>query len=439
MPFLPPKISRRSILAGGAGAIAASSLPIAELAQAQSSGQARQDWPAVAALIDRWVGGKRVANMVAALGWRQQAPEYITRGTLAFDKTDQVGRDTLYRIYSMTKPITGMAAMMLVDEGKLGLDQPLAEIIPAYAEMQVQKVADGPITADNLEPAKRPITIRHLLTHTAGLGYSIIQQGPIAQAYRANGLDPGAVSRLSIVPVFNGPKAPSLAAFAERLAKLPLIYQPGSRWSYSMSLDLMGRVIEIVSGKPFDAFLRDRIFRPCGMTSTWFQVPESERGRMTTNYFSLAGYPIPIDMGGDSIFYDKPAFPFGGAGLVSTARDNDRFLQMLAGHGMLEGTRVMSEAAVRMGTSNLMPDTVPAGRGFREGFGFGAGGLVGQGEAEGLYGWFGAASTAGLVNLQWGLRQTLMTQVLNASGQSTLQEDFPPAVAQDAAAMLQAA
>jgi len=435
MPSSDLSISRRSILAGGAAAIAASSLPLSHRVQAQGA----SDWPAVSALIERWVGGERVANMVAALGWRQEAPVTIARGTLAFDSAAQVDQDTLYRIYSMTKPITGMAAMMLVDEGRLTLDQPLAEIIPAFAQMQVQKVPDGPITADNLEPAVRRITIRHLLTHTAGLGYSIIQQGPIAQAYRREGLDPGSVSRLSIVPVFNAPKAPSLAVFAERLAKLPLIYQPGTRWSYSMALDLMGRVIEVVSGKAFDAFLEERIFRPCGMTSTWFQVPASERARLTTSYFSLGGLPLPIDAGANSIFLDKPAFPFGGSGLVSTARDYDRFLQMLAGLGELEGRRVMSEAAVRLGTSDLLPDTLLPGRGFREGFGFGAGGLVGQGEAQGLYGWFGAAATAGLVNLDWGLRQTLMTQLLNASGESILQEDFPRAVARDAAALLQPA
>ena len=441
--MIPPELSahrsiltRRTVLRGGAmagGTLAGSltALPFGSRAWAQAQGQPRDKWPETARLIDEYVGSKRVANMVAALGWKQDAPVYITKGTLGFESTRPAGPDTLYRIYSMTKPLTGMAAMILIDAGKMQLDQPLAEIIPAFADMQVQKRPDGAITADNLEPAARPITIRHMLTHTAGFAYSIIQQGPIAQAYVQNGLVPVAVSRLQAIPGFSGTKAPSLAAFAERLARLPLVYQPGTKWSYSVALDLMGRVIEVVSGQKFDAFLRERIIDPCGMASTWFTVPRSEAARLSTSYYDLAGFPVPIDTATNSVFFDPPAFPFGGAGLVSTARDYDRFLQMLAGYGSIDGKRVMSEAAVRLGTSDLLPDTLRPGGGFREGFGFGAAGLVGKGIAEGLYGWFGAASTAGLVNLKYSLRQTLMTQLLTGQ-QSDLETRFPTAVARDA-------
>lgn len=437
-------LTRRALLArGAAGAgLAATVLVPGGAALAQAAPQAapvqpQTPWTSVLGLIDRYVGSRSVANMVAGLGWGQDAPQFISRGTLGFENSVLAGPDTLYRIYSMTKPVTGMAAMMLIDEGRLGLDQPLHEILPAFAEMRVQKVYDGAITEDNLEPAARPITMRHLLTHTAGLGYSIIQQGPIAEAYSRQGIVPGLVSRLEIVPLFAGRPAPSLEAFADNLARLPLVYQPGTRWSYSVGLDLLGRVIEVASGQSFDSFLAERIFVPCGMTSTWFQVPASERGRLTTSYFVLGDMVLPIDLGASSIYLEKPAFPFGGAGLVSSARDYDRFLQMIAGYGTIEGTRVMSEAAVRLATSNLLPETLAPGGGFREGFGFGAGGLVGLGAAEGLYGWFGAASTAGLVNMKHGLRQTLMTQLLSG-GQSALQEEFPAAVARDAAAMVPA-
>ena len=432
--------TRRTLLRGGAvagGTLAASlsALPFAHRAWAQVEARPREKWPEVSKLIDEYVGSDRVANMVAALGWHQDAPVYIATGTLGFDSSKPAGPDTLYRIYSMTKPLTGMAAMMLIDAGKLQLDQPLADIIPGFADMQVQKRPDGPITPDNLEPAVRPITIRHMLTHTAGFAYSIIQQGPIAQAYIEHGLVPVAVSRLQAIPGFSGKKAPSLAAFAERLAKLPLVYQPGTKWSYSVALDLMGRVIELVSGQPFDAFLKERIIDPCGMVSTWFTVPRSEGPRLATSYYDLAGFPVPIDTATNSIFFDPPAFPFGGAGLVSSARDYDRFLEMLAGYGSIGGKRVMSEAAVRLGTSDLLPDTLRPGGGFRPEsgmtFGFGAAGLVGKGVAEGLYGWFGAASTAGLVNMKYGLRQTLMTQLLTGQ-QSDLETRFPTAVAKDA-------
>ena len=429
-------VSRRQMLRFSAAATAAAALPFgSRLAMAQD---AAARWPAVASLVNTYVGRERVANMVAALGFGQASPDYIARGRSGFDRGPQVGPDTLYRIYSMTKPITGMAAMICVDEGLFGLDTPLAEILPGFANMQVQKTYDGPITPDNLEPAARPILIRHLLTHTAGLGYSIVQKGPIMQAYNQYGLVPGQVTRLDIEGIFGGRPVSSLKAFADNLANLPLVYQPGTRWSYSVGLDLMGRVIEVASGRKFDSFLQDRLFDPVGMDSTFFRVPRSAAGRLASNYFFLGGFPIPIDEPANSVYLDQPAFPFGGAGLVSSARDYDRFLQMIGGYGVIDGKRVMSEAAVRMGTSNLFPDTLAANGGFEFGgqqFGFGAGGLVGRGIAQGLFGWFGAAGTAGLVNLaQGGLRQTLMTQFMPAE-RYELMSEFPLAVAKDAMAM----
>ncbi|MEN7535815.1 serine hydrolase domain-containing protein [Aurantiacibacter flavus] len=429
-------ISRRSLLRGGAmlgaGALAGG-VPFTQAALAQgTSGQ----WPRVARLVSDFVARGWSPNAVVALGWGQNPPEYLGQGDTTFTSGIRADADSLFRIYSMTKPITGMAAMMLIEEGLLSLDQPVADILPAFAEMKVQKVYDGPITEDNLEPAVRPITIRHLLTHTAGLGYSIVQQGPLAQAYAENGLNPAQVSRLEVPGGLNSPPAPSLEVFADRLATMPLVYQPGTHWSYSVALDLMGRVIEVASGLSFDAFLQERIFDPCDMSSTWFRVPESEKARLTANYFLLDGQPLPIDLPANSVYLDQPAFPFGGAGLVSSPRDYDRFLMMLAGFGHIEGRRVMSEPAVRLGTSNLFPDTLAPDGGFTSGgrtFGFGAGGLVGMDEAAGLFGWFGAAGTAGLVNMKTGLRQTFMTQYMPADME--MQNAFPQAVAADAVAM----
>ena len=429
--------SRRALLRGsamlGAGAFA-SGLPMGTDALGQD---ASAQWPRVSRYVADMVASGKVANAVVALGWGQDAPQYLGTGNTTFTSGVPAGADSLYRIYSMTKPITGMAAMMLIEEGLLSLDQPLAEILPAFAEMKVQKVYDGPITEDNLEPAVRPITIRHLLTHTAGLGYSIVQQGPLAQAYAENGLNPAQVSRLPTPGGLGAKPASSLAAFADGLAQMPLVYQPGTHWSYSVSLDLLGRVIEVASGTAFDAFLQERIFDPCDMASTFFRVPESEKGRLTANYFLMNGEPLPIDLPASSVYLDQPAFPFGGAGLVSSPRDYDRFLMMLAGYGQIEGRRVMSEPAVRLATSDLFPDTMAPDGGFTSGtreFGFGAAGLVGKGDAAGLFGWFGAAGTAGLVNMKHGLRMTLMTQYMPADQE--MQNAFPLAVAADAAAMM---
>jgi CubicO group peptidase (beta-lactamase class C family) len=433
--------SRRAALRGGAmlGAGAAfAGLPFSSFAFGQSADAASR-WPGVAQFVRSYVDERKVSGMVAAMGWGQNAPDFLAAGDRTFGGASLVGPDTLYRIYSMTKPITGMATMMCIDDGLIALDQPLHEILPAFRNMQVQKTYDGAITADNLEPAVRPITIRHLLTHTSGLGYSIIQQGPLKAAYEARGLIPGAISRMEMAQtIFGGEATHSLEDFADGLAEMPLVYQPGTRWSYSVGLDLLGRVIEVVSGQAFDAFLQSRIFDPCGMASTGFRVAQEDAGRLAANYFLLGGVPVPVDLPNSSVFLDEPAFPFGGAGLVSSARDYDRFLQMLAGSGAIDGQQVMSEAAVRLGTSDLMPDTLAADGAFSFGeraFGYGAGGLVGQGDAAGLFGWFGAAGTAGLVNTNYGLRHTLMTQYMPAQ-EYDVQGRFPLVVAQDAVRML---
>ncbi len=428
-------LSRRQLIGSGLAASAFLTMPASLRAQLAEVPASHPDWPQVSRLMAKYLDEGKLANIVTALGYKQDNPQFLARGNTSFSSNTKVGPDTLYRIYSMTKPITGMATVMCIDEGLLGLDQPIADFIPGFAEMQVQKEYDGAITADNLEPAVRQVTVRHCLTHTAGLGYSIVQQGPISEAYSAAGLVPAQASRITVPGIMGGKPVGSLAAFAEGLAEMPLVYQPGTRWSYSVGLDLLGRVIEIVSGKSFDTFLHERILEPCGMASTWFRVPESEKHRMTANYVLAGETLLPIDLPDTSIYLDEPAFPFGGAGLVSTARDYDRFLQMLANHGMIDGKRVMSEPAVRLGTSNLFPDTMPDfSSGFRFGalnFGYGAGGLVGTGLADGLFGWFGAAATCGLVNMKNGLRHSLMTQAMGMS-QDGLQQEFPFAVFNDA-------
>ena len=422
----------RSSAMMGAGA-AFSSLPFSA-AWAQEPALAR--WPGVAQFVNGFVGEGDVACMVATMGWGQQQADTIAMGERSFGGTGGVDADTLFRIYSMTKPITGLATVLCIEDGLLSLDQPLADVLPAFSNMQVQREYDGPITADNLERAERQITIRHLLTHTSGLGYSIVQQGPISEAYVEAGLVPGQVTRLPLPGAFRGDAVDSLELFADRLAEMPLVRQPGTRWSYSVGLDLLGRVIEVVSGQSFDAFLQDRILGPCGMRSTGFRVAQEDISRLTANYFLLGDVPVPIDLPNSSIYLDEPAFPFGGAGLVSSSSDYDRFLRMLAGWGTIDGNRVISEPAVRLATSNLFPtDTLASDGGFSSGgrtFGFGAGGLVGTGAAEGLFGWFGAAGTAGLVNMKWGLRHNLMTQYM-PSTDLPVQNEFPLVVAADAA------
>ncbi len=399
-------LSRRGLI-GSFGALAGTAL-MPRMAFANAAAEAR--FPVVTRLVDGYVGSGKLPGMIAALGQGAAAPFDVARGTLARGNPTAVDMDSLFRIYSMTKPITGMAAMILVDEGKLRLDQPLADLIPAFGKMMVQATPDGSIT--DLRPATTQITIRHLLTHTAGLGYSIIQQGPIKDAYIKAGVVPGQASRMALPGMDKFTPLKSLAEFADALATLPLVYEPGTTWSYSVALDLMGRVIEIASGMPFDQFLKTRLFDPLGMASTGFRVPEANVSRLTTNYAVAGGLLLPIDPAKTSVYLDQPAYPFGGAGLVSSPRDYDRFLAMVLGYGRSDGRQVMSEAAVRLGTSNLLPPGTDLSRSFIKGNGFGAGGSVGLGQDAGTYGWAGAAGTVGFVSFRAGLRAGLYTQYM---------------------------
>ena len=389
--------------------------------------------PTVRALVDKCVAPGRCPGMVASLGIPGKDPEYVARGSEGFTDPGAITPDSLFRVYSMTKPITGMATMQLVAEGKLSLDQPLYDILPKYRHMQVQDAYDGSVTA--LHPAKSAITIRQLITHTSGLGYAITQKGPVRKLLNEEGLAGGQVSRMKLPDIFGGPQAPSLAVFADRLAEVPLVYDPGTRWSYSLGLDLMGRVIEVVSGKSFDVYLKDAIFDPCGMASTFFQVPGAEASRLTTNYAVVRGVFVPIDEGASSIFLDPPPFPMGGSGLVSSPRDYDRFLRMLAQFGQIDGKRVLAETAVRQGTGNLLPPGVAGPALMSNPADFGAGGRVGIGTEAGIYGWAGAAGTVGMVDMLRGIRSQLFAQFMPAQSLDLLPE-FQMALRTDVLALL---
>jgi CubicO group peptidase (beta-lactamase class C family) len=402
-----PDVSRRALLrysAMLAGGAALSGLPFGRAAFAHD---VAGDWPNVAALSEKYVSGRKVANLFLTFGWGQEDHAHtVGGGTLGFGKPTPVDENSLYRIYSMSKPITGMATMILIDEGKLGLEQPVHEILPAFRNMRVLVDPAGPL--DETVPANQPITIRMLLTHTAGLGYQIISKGPLLKAFNEQGIVGGRVSRMPIPGIEPVKPAPGLAVWADRLAELPLMYQPATKWSYSCSIDLLGRVIEVVSGMPFEAFLKQRIFEPCGMTSTFMQVPASEAHRLTDNYGIIGGTPFPIDPGASSIYLDPPEVPAGGGGLVSSPKDYDRFLRMLLGYGTLDGRFVMSENAVRVGTSNLIPATVDLTGSWAEGEGHGAGGRS-KGSS---FGWGGAAGTLGAVDFGLKLRSCLWTQYM---------------------------
>ena len=370
---LQTDFSRRALFRGGACAAGAAALAGLPFGRQLLAHDVAESWPNVAALAKKYVDERKVANLFLTFGWGQEDHAHtVGGGTLSLASATEVDVDSLYRIYSMSKPITGMATMMLIDEGKIGLDMPVYEVLPKFRDIKVLVDPEGPL--DNVVDAERPITIRQLLTHTSGLGYAIISKGPLLDAYNEKGIVGGRVSRLPIPGFPEVTPAPGLEVWADRLAELPLMYQPATKWSYSCSIDLLGRVIEVASGMDFEAFLKERLFDPLGMTSTWMTVPASEKGRLTDNYGVLGTTVLPIDPAANSIYLDEPFVPSGGGGLVSTPRDYDRFLRMILGYGMLGKERVMSERAVRIGVSDLIPETVDKTGSWMENEGHGAGG-----------------------------------------------------------------
>jgi CubicO group peptidase (beta-lactamase class C family) len=364
----------------------------------------------VQSLVDAYVRDRKLSGIVVAIGRGTAPPTFAAAGRLSDDPgAPAAGPNSLWRLYSMTKPITGMAAMMLIEEGKIGLDQPIGDFIPAFRNVRVMI---SPDTSLDSRPVQHPITVRELLTHTSGLGYQILGTGPLPKEYERLHLLGGRVAGPA-----NDAQPNSLAEFADKVAAVPLRAEPGTEWNYSISLDILGRVIEVASGKPFDRFVEDRILKPAGMTSTYWTVPQAEAGRLATAYIWQDDKKLPIDTGSGSDWLHPPKAPYGGSGLVSSARDYDRFLQILAGQGRIGGRRVLKPATVRLALSNLLPPGVRITSKITPSAvvaqGFGAGGElfledVPAGVSAGTFGWYGAAGTIGFFDPKKNLRVTVM-------------------------------
>ncbi len=391
---------------------------------APASAQAVVPFTASARVAQDYVGPGKVPGLVIAVGVGDAPAKFSYAGRVAVEPgASPVDQNSLWRVYSMTKPVTGIAAMILVEEGKIRLDQPVSDFIPAFRNMRVLDDPKGTTLASH--PATHPITIRNLLTHTAGLGYDLGGQigttGPLLDAYRKAGINPAQINT-QLETDLRAVRPPSLEAFANTLATMPLIAEPGTKWSYSIGLDLMGRVIEVASGMPFDTFLQKRIFDPLKMNSSYFTVPGSEVSRFATNYFFMGGTAVPADPAASSVWLKPPSFPYGGAGLVSSAYDYDRFLHMLLNGGTLDGVRILKPETVALAMSNLLPEGADAsplqGLGaFGGKMGFGAGGSVylsdsGLGPSKGTYGWAGAAGTIAFVDPVRKVRGVLMVNYM---------------------------
>jgi CubicO group peptidase (beta-lactamase class C family) len=417
-PFLTATATIALLTGAGIAQTASGPLPVPAAAPAAAS-----PLPATQALYDSYVATNKMPGIVGAFGGGDLPTMFVSAGKIATDaNAAPAGPDSLWRVYSMTKPITAMAAMILIEEGKMKLDEPVSDFLPAFKTMRVQLNEN---TIDS-RPAVRPITIRNLLTHTAGLGYNIVTKGPLLQLYMDKGLTPGQVNAAMEVDARKSRPA-SLQEFADRVATVPLIADPGTKWSYSIGLDLMGAVIEKASGMRFDAFVQKRIFDPLKMKSSYWSVPASEIGRLSTNYAFLPGDKLfALDPAATSAYLSPPSFPYGGAGLVMSARDYDTFLHMLQNEGELDGVRIMKPETAKLAMSNLLPAGVEFGgvagaTGGTSGpkMGFGAGGSVvledkANSMGAGTYGWGGAAGTAAWVNPVKKVRGTIMVNYFPA-------------------------
>lgn len=379
-------LDRRALLAG-----------IGAFAAAPSLAHARTRYANVQAFLDKYVDGKQLADCVVAIAVGNRPVEFLSKGNIALDADAAAGPGSIYRVYSMSKPVTGATFMALVERGVLKLDQPIADILPEFANPKV--MLNGNL--ETTRPANGPILMRHLVTHTSGLSYGI-GQGPLAAAYNSYGLGAGgrSVAATKARPTDVYPPARDLETFGRRLATLPLNADPGARFEYSVGLDLMGLVIQRASGMPFYDYMKQVILDPLGMVDTDFVVMGSKKDRLTSVYAGRGGTLTANDDRKNSPFSRDRDLPSGGGGLTSTAQDYVKFCQMLMNGGTLGRAKVLKpETVLAFRTNHMGSATIPAqGTSPGAGNGFGvAVQVLGQpsaaGEGAGTYGWDGAAGT----------------------------------------------
>jgi CubicO group peptidase (beta-lactamase class C family) len=366
----------------------------------------------VAAWLERCVDEGRLPGGIALLAHGGEVEWTVRAGHRDAQRTEPYEPDTIVRIYSMTKPVISVAALALIEDGRLGLDDPVARYIPSFGRLHVDR-AGGLGDRIDAVPARTSMTVRHLLTHTSGLTYGGGNPGAIARSYEAHRTDFGCADGL-------------LAEICDRLADIPLLFEPGSAWHYGVSSDVLGRVIEVAADLTLDRFIRDRITGPLGMVDTGFDVPERDLDRLAALYeVDDSGTLRMVDATGDDVRDGAVTTWSGGAGLVSTARDYLRFAEMLRQGGSLDGTTIVEAASVAAMVTNRLPaDLASFGQeSFNEtstvgvGYGFGVSVVIDASRtvwrcAPGEFAWGGYAGTAFWVDSVNALTVILLTQAL---------------------------
>jgi len=379
-----------------------------------SLGLSSEKLDAMKAKLNTFVEKKQLPGFVVAVARDGKIGYFEAWGLRDVERNKPMTPDTIFRMYSMTKPITGAAVMTLVDAGKLSLDDPVSKYIPEFKDMKV--LVEKPDGKTELVPAERPITIKHLMTHTSGLVYGLFDRGELGKIYRDKDINS------------DGSAGITLEEFAKRAASAPLKCQPGSEWHYGVNMDVLGRVVEVVSGKRYADYLQEKIFGPLGMKDAGFYVTANKADRLASNYGPKSGGMTLIEDAATSPFLKVPSQDSGGGGSVMTAGDYLRFAQMLLNGGELDGVRVLSQKAVDEMTSNQLPAAMGdsplnlfPGMKFT-GIGFGYCGAVpmtgAQGTAfgdDGEYTWGGYASTDFWIDKKNNMIGMVLTQLIPTS------------------------
>jgi CubicO group peptidase (beta-lactamase class C family) len=367
--------------------------------------------------LERYVDDGRLPGFHVVVSRRGKVAHQHLYGMRDLEASLPVTSDTMYRIYSMTKPITSVALMMLVEEGKLLLSDPVSSFIPSFGATRVWR--GGSVLKPITEPMTEPMLVWHLLSHTAGLTYGFLYHSPVDDIYRRNGFEWGV------------PKGFTLEQACDHWASLPLLFQPGTEWNYSVATDVVGRIVEVVSGQSLDEFFAQRILAPLGMHSTGFFATQEQQNRLAALYQPDPATRLAkrLDTMGRAVTH-RPSFLSGGGGLVSSAHDYHRFMMMLANGGELDGVRLLAPQTVDLMTMNQLPGNADISQFGRpidlenayDGFGFGLGFsvLVDPAAAKlhgslGDYGWGGAASTTFWLDKVMQLSVAFYTQLLPSS------------------------
>jgi len=368
----------------------------------------------VSAWMKGWVDSGKLPGLLVAVMRRGELAFAETYGKADVERNKPVRPDTIYRIHSMTKPLTSTAIMMLYEEGHFQLDDPISRFLPCFANSRV--AAGGMRGKIETVPAERDITFRDLLTHTSGLTYGFMEATPVDAQYRDRGVDFQTSDK-------------TLGEVVEIAAGIPLIAQPGAEWNYSIATDVLGHLVAVISGKQFAEFLRERVTGPLGMVDTDFHVPTDKLPRFAGNYTRAAdGRLMLIDDPQKSIFGQKRQIASGGGGLTSTASDYMRFCQMMLNKGELNGVRLLGRKTVElMMTNHLRGDMAAMGQArfsesSYEGIGFGLGFSVTLDPARaqilgsaGECAWGGAASTAFWIDPAEDMAVIMLTQLMPSS------------------------